>query len=164
MCFHCVRRGWGGQPVWTGEQQRGGWTGATTPPLSLSKTVISISVDSPGPWQTLPSLPTLFSWTSTGLCHQVPHKRLLSGAFTLFSGAFTATNVIGHTSIYLCVCVCVCAFIHMVHPLADWCYRLAVCLWGFIIMFQTRKSSWDQRELKVMRTSVVFVFRGNIWL
>lgn len=112
--FRSVRRGWGGQPVWTAEQQKGGWTGAMTPPLSLSKTVISISVDSPGLWQTLPSLPTLFSWTSTGLCHEVPHKRLFSEAFTVFSGAFTATIVIVHTYMHVCVCLCVlptCLFI-----------------------------------------------------
>lgn len=65
----CARWGSGGQPVWTGEQQRGGWMRAMTLVLSLSKTVISISVVSPGPWQTLSTLPTLFNWTSTGLCH-----------------------------------------------------------------------------------------------
>lgn len=45
----CARRGSGGQPVWTGEKQRGGWMRAMTLLLSLSKTVISISVDSPEP-------------------------------------------------------------------------------------------------------------------
>lgn len=99
-CFHCVRQGWGGQPVWTGDQQRGGWMGAMTPLLSLSKTVISISVHSPGPWQTLPSFPTLFSLTSTGLYDEAPHKRLFSVALTVFPGASTGTNAI--TYIFAC--------------------------------------------------------------